>query len=119
MLIELQKIKKKKKGITRRDMGRLVNGAGLLVLLCFHVFVVSNVAAREGGMSFGKDEEEKTFIGGGKGFGGGFGKAGGIGKGGGILGGGIGKGGGFGGGIGKGGGFGGGFGGGIGKGFWL
>ena len=49
-------------------MGRLVNGAGLLVLLCFHVFVVCNVAARDGVMSFGKDEEEKTFIGGGKGF---------------------------------------------------
>ncbi|KAJ4887199.1 glycine-rich cell wall structural protein [Raphanus sativus] len=87
-------------------MGRLVNGASLLVLLCFHVFAV-NVSARNG-ESFNKDEEEKTLIGGGKGggFGGGFG---------GGSGGGFGAGGGFGGGGGAGGG-GGGFGGGHGGG---
>jgi len=64
-------------------MGSLVvNGAALLALLWFNVFVVNYVAAREG-VTFGKDEEEKTIIGGGKGFGGGFG--GGFGKGGGIA----------------------------------
>ncbi|CDY18121.1 BnaA01g23820D [Brassica napus] len=46
-------------------MGRLVNGATLLALLCFHVFAV-NVTARNG-VSSSKDEEEKTLIGGGKG----------------------------------------------------
>ncbi|CAA7028056.1 unnamed protein product [Microthlaspi erraticum] len=60
-------------------MGRLVNGVGLLALLCFHVFVVHNVVARDS-LSFGKDEEEKTFIGGG------------MDKGGGDIGGGIGPG---------------------------
>ncbi|KFK36628.1 hypothetical protein AALP_AA4G148800 [Arabis alpina] len=102
-------------------MGRLVNGASLLALLCFHVFVVNHVSARDG-VSFGKDEEEKTFIRGGFGGGGigkGVGIAGGIGKGGGFgfgsgickggwIGGGFGKDSGFSGGIGKGGGFGGG-----------
>ena len=79
-------------------MGRLVSGATLLALLCFHVFVV-NVVARD--VSSGRDEDEKTLVGGGKGggFGGGFGGGAGGGVGGGAGGGfGGGAGGGFGGG---------------------